>query len=207
MCSPGYYKTSDANACSDIGCASCASQNACPGDNTFYSLSECNGRPGIYVKVWGNSNTRSVCEPCESGFYCPGDQTRYACRTCTADEIVRTECTSSSNGECIGKGLYWNGASAVQCRQCPQGSYVKTPCGLNDAVCEACEVGFYCFNGTKMECPPGSTSFASSSSYIHCHCKAGFNGTVYGPNNSTCVPCKIGTFCPGTMTVEQCSCA
>ena len=205
MCMSGYYKTSDANNCRDIGCTLCGSGYACPRDNNRYSLNECNGRQGIYVKTLGNSDTRSECASCESEYYCPGDQTRYACRICAAGEIARSDCTASRNRECLGSGYYWNGVSAVSCTQCPQGKYAKTPCGLSDAVCEACEAAYYCYNNTKMACPQGSTSPRNSISYIDCHCKLGYAGIVYSPYNTTCAPCPIGYFCPAVVT-RTCDC-
>ena len=198
MCFTARYPTSTSSVYTFCGiCRSCFEDYwrdwgyYCPGDGNKYPCPTPNCSVGQYMwyDMYDDINCQYKCADCLPDHYCPGNIS-------SAIPCTKTPCD-------IGK-YELSPCTALKDRQC---SACALGTALYNGTCLTCPPGFYCFNNTAYACPNASTSRPGAMAYVNCYCMPGYSGAVHGPNNSTCVPCKIGTFCPGTVPVEQCSCA
>ena len=66
--------------------------------------------------------------------------------------------------------------------------------------CEICPNNTYCFLGDNFTCPAFSSSNVKSDNIEDCICQAGY----YRNSSFACLPCPIGSFCPGNNLALNC---
>ncbi len=124
---------------------------------------------------WGNSTglTQETCDgQCDPGFFCPPGSVSPTQKKCGSTEV---HCPRGSYKPTQTQAGYYSTR---------EGHYVVDIHGDLDLIMDTevmCEKGFYCRDGIRMQCPPGTY------------------GAIQGASNETlhCQLCSPGYFCPG----------
>ena len=148
-CEPGYY-------CED------GVRKECPG--------------GTFGKSYGLST--SGCDgPCEPGYYCPPASIHAKQKRCGGPHVFCPQGSAIPNPAHLG---YYTFSHAMTNLGCESGScnVVPVPTDIHSDE-HQCELGHYCINGTRYNCP------------------AGTYGGEWGLSNASCSgPCMEGYYCP-----------
>lgn len=167
---------------------------------------------GSYSNEDITEDRRSIKIMCPTGYYCPGDGRRYKCHPGTYSNILNVS-SPACVGLCK-EGYYCESGSSsptqFECGSsnvfCKRGSTKPTPAHSGfytihtgpDAGAKLlwdkknstmsaeipCEPGYFCQNGIKIPCPPGTYAWR------------------YGMN-STCPQCAKGHYCPSYLPQQQ----
>lgn len=176
----------------NTACQTCQANSYCTGDGGTVgcgvnsvsnagstSVANCQCNPGY-------TGNNGLCTFCLAGFY-KSSVGGAACQQCPALTFTGTTAT----------------ATCTPTRICADGQYPNPAANAtNDNVCVTCPANFQCQANNKTACPTGSISSAGAVSYTWCYCPPGMTGNVTSPTQAACVPCPIGSFCPG----QSCQC-
>lgn len=207
MCKPGYYCEQSSISPYSHPCGS-AHKICSEGSPTPVTVP-----PGFYSNEDAREDLRSYLIVCPSGMYCPGDGRRYDCPagryglgTGESNELCSDVCARGhycTAGSSMPK-QYTCGNATVYC---PRGSSAPTPVtpgfyaefsgpdagaqrlwDSENSTCSIellCEPGYYCQNGVKYPCPPGTF------------------GWRYGATEATCGgKCAAGYYCPSYLAPQ-----
>jgi hypothetical protein len=142
---------------------------------------------GTFGASYGLST--SGCDgPCEAGYYCPPASIRATQHRCGGPHVFCPQGSAVPNP--VRSGYYTFSHYTTDSR-CDSGSCNIMPVPTNIHTDEhQCELGHYCVNGTRYNCPAGTF------------------GGVWGLVNASCSgPCEEGYYCPAQShlaTQQEC---
>ncbi|KAL3801129.1 hypothetical protein HJC23_002422 [Cyclotella cryptica] len=164
--SEGYYANEDDPITAKTSQDLCPPGYYCPGDGLRHECHE-----GYFGENTGLIS--ETCDgPCKAGYYCPrgstsshqtpcGNVTVVCAEGSAEPQLVLSGYYSASSGDNITEELRYAGPNSTQ------------------DISLRCEVGFYCKNGVKYQCPGGT------------------HGSTEGASDvSNCRPCAPGFYCP-----------
>ncbi len=206
-CASGYYCQRSSISPYSQPCG--AANHICPEGSATYQLVPA----GFYSVEDDVEVKRVVMEPCPLGMYCPGDGRRYKCPAGRYTDERQT--SDPQCKDVCQRGYYCEPGSPSKTQfpcgnakvYCPRGSSQPTPVtkgfysGFSgaDAFAQAlwdkgnttmsvellCEPGYYCIDGRKFPCPPGTF------------------GWRYGSYNPECGgKCAAGYYCPSYLAPQ-----
>ncbi|KAI1892487.1 hypothetical protein AGOR_G00133920 [Albula goreensis] len=139
----------DSCAGSDIGCALWA-----PSGRTDVCCKRC--KPGNHMVQQCGEDPKELCSPCKAGTYTtdPALSSCQRCTQCTGVQMVKHDCTSTSDTVCgCINGYRCGNAKCTHCiQECGQG---QEP--TENQTCRPCPHGTY-NNGIHQKCMPWRTS-------------------------------------------------
>ena len=155
---------------------------------------------GTFGNATGASNS-SVCLPCPAGFYCEGSSHNEPTGPCSAGYYCTGGASMPSPMDASSVGVFacaagsFSLAGAVNCTQCPLGTYQNFP---HQAGCLPCKVQYFCPSAgtadTGSFCLPGG--YCPGGAVLPVQCAAGTYQPAQGAANATsCVPCDGGSYC------------
>jgi FG-GAP repeat len=179
-----------------------------------------------------NESTPAACVACEPGYIAPVDSLSQ-CTVCAEGQYdtdnTSLSCTLCPYGEWCSGGLsiecgdayYTSVLGAVNsssCQTCEPGLLVsdsKSNCsatceagsfvGMSGVSCQTCTLGYWCADGIRNACPPGTSSNIPHNPSIS-NCKQCDPGEIASlPASTTCTPCGAGSL-PDTNRSTCISC-
>ena len=157
---------------------------------------------GRYCAGTANTNDDSICP---EKYYCPESTATGTANPCTAGNF----CAAGSDYEkpCF-PGTYSDAAEAIECTDCPTGSYCERGTSAIDTS-NACPAGYYCpintFYDEQYPCPPGTFSASTGlTEEADCSdCTAGKYCEIYGISDLSARDCAEGFYCSGSADVSK----